>query len=150
MEGEEFDQVTHSMLAAMNERDQLEESKKAVVSEWKGILDRKDEEIQAFRGQLNHGREEVVRVEEVRDLNAGTITVFRLDTNEIIEGPRPMTKEEQQLDLNGLDSAPPSEDHAPAAVDGSQGEDGLQQQQQEEGQPGEGNHIAPSGGLNVE
>lgn len=104
LEGEAYLEANRSMLLAMDEKDQLETSRKSVVAEWKGIIDRKEEEIQGYRHQMSAGKSDLVNVEEQYDVEKELLRIVRVDNGAVIEDWRPLNNDEKQLNMADLDA----------------------------------------------
>lgn len=105
LEGEAYHEASQELVAAMNEQEQLEGSRKAVLAEWAGILKRQAEKVKELKNKLTTGEKALVDCEEVQFVDAGIVKIFRLDTQDVIE-ERPLNDEERQIDLADLDAAP--------------------------------------------
>lgn len=126
LEGPEMVEAKDELLAAMNNVDTQEAHKAAVMAEWKSIIAQAEEKVQHFRKILDSGKEEVVRVEEVKDFDAGTKKIFRLDTGAQVGDTEQLDPNEQRdLDLDAP-AAAVSEIQEAAEADGEkkEGEEG--------------------------
>ena len=112
LEGPDREAAADELLAAMRELDRQEAARKEVMAEWKGIIGQAEEAVQAKRAVLENGHDEVVRVLEVTDWDAGTVIITREDNGAIVE-QRSLTDGERQRDLEGLQDG----DSAAAAGD---------------------------------
>lgn len=138
LEGEELQQANMELLNALDEVDKQELAKKAVMEEWKEVLKYADKNVDYFRALIREGKVETVRVEEFKDFDQGTVKIFRLDTQEVLE-ERPLGDNERQRELSGMDA-----ESTPTPSDA--GQDLLDAVEEHEAQE----KAAPVAGLNID
>lgn len=93
---EEVRAASKAQARADNEARQIEANKKSAADHWKAEAQRVDAEMRLLsRLVLDECDWRDVACEETYDYSAGTVTIVRLDTGEIV-GTRPMLDEERQ------------------------------------------------------
>ncbi len=95
---EKKNEVMDDLLHKLKDHDELDTERKEVNKGYKGRLDALADEAKKLRTNLEEGVEEEVVCEEVKDFNAGTWTLKRLDTGEEVER-RELTEDERQPDM---------------------------------------------------
>lgn len=120
LEGEEREVAFIELKVARKDLADQETSWEAVKSEWKETIKLAEARVEEAFRTLEHGANVITPVEEVKDFNAGTYQLIRIEDGKVLED-RALTPEDGQPELNGLDAESPA---SAAAYDASDALDG--------------------------
>jgi hypothetical protein len=97
---EELRFISEELARAVNEKDDVESELKSIKSQFDSRKKLAEEAITKFAKQISSGYEyRNVDVEIVKDFTVGTVTTWRLDTDEIVETRR-MTGSDRQMRID--------------------------------------------------
>lgn len=107
LEGDEREVAFTELKVARQELKDQTDKRDAVKSEWKEIIRLAAARVEDAFATLEWGRNEIVRVEQVRDFSQGKYTETIIKTGRVLED-RPLTDEDGQPELQGLDAESPA------------------------------------------
>lgn len=127
LEGEEREVAFIELKVARKDLADQTTSWEAVKSEWKETIKLAEARVEEAFHTLEQGANVITPVEEVKNHGAGIYQLIRIADGKVLE-ERPMTPEDGQPELNGLDAESPASAQpydASDAIDGSKGPKGA-------------------------